>query len=1464
MISQFRTTVRGLLIPVSLLLIATAMMHGCSGGSSGGGGGQTPSITSLSPTSGAVGTAVTITGTNFGSSQGTSSVTFSGTAGTPTSWSATSIVVPVPKGATSGSVVVTVGGVASNGVSFTISTPNISGLSPTSGPVGTSVNISGTNFGSSQGTSTVTFNGTAGTPTSWSATSIAVPVPSGATTGNVVVTVAGVASNGVSFTVSAPAPNIASLNPTSGPVGDSVTITGTNFGATQGSSTVSFNGTAGTPTSWGATSIVVSVPSGATTGNVVVTVGGVASNGVSFTVAPSPTITSLSPNSAPVGASITIAGANFGATQGSSTVTFAGTLAAPTSWSATSIVVPVPSAATTGNVVVTVDGGASNGVAFTVTPPPAITSISPTSGPITTVVTITGTNFGASQGTSTVTFNGTAATPTSWSATSVVVPVPSGATTGSVIVSVAGVASNGVNFTVMPGTFALVQHPQTNSCSTTAATCSITVAPTGANNLGVVMITLLSATNTWVTSVTDNEGGTWTVPGSNGSGGCYQYAGTFGTNGCAYNLSLPAGVTTITANWSSVVPEGARMDFREYSFSGGAVALDSFGVANGTSSPANTSPNTITGVTPTLTGTNDVIVQAFASGSSAATAVTVYGDANIGYSYFGSADLLNTASKTPPTFSMCCALTDVYGAVYIAFMPAPAGTPQAATPACAPATGTYSTAQSVTCSNPSSAAILCYTTDGTLPATNGAKGCSRGNVVSGPISITTTGTNLQVVAGGEGVRNSAAASNTYTLRVEAPTVSSTAGSSSSPRGVAIATATSGASIRYCLDEANNCTPATAYSAPVAVGTRGFLRAQATLAGFENSSITSAQFQAEQAAVSVTPLRGGATVGQQVQLNAALEDGLNAAGVVWSVSGGGTLTEQTATSASFSAATAGVYTVTATSAADSSKIATATVSVTDLSGVYTYHNDLARDGANTQEYALTTSSVNTATFGKLFSCPVDGAVDAQPLWAANLTVNGAKHNVIFVATEHDSVYAFDADASPCEQLWHASLIDASHGGTASNGTPLETSVPVGPGGNVVASENVLLKPEAGVTGTPVIDPSTNTLYVAAQSVNPYDLTAYQRLHAIDLFTGDEKFGGPANITAPTVTYPGTGDGGATVQFNPAQESQRPGLVLANGTVYVAWASHEGNQAYGWVVGYDAKTLAKTNVFNVSPNVTSGGIWMSGAAPAVDSNNNIYLITGNGVFDAESSTSPNNDYGNSFLRLSSNLSLSKYFTFSNATTGQANAADSWSGGAAILFDLPADGSKPTHFIVGGGKNGVLYLFDRDKMGGSSEANSLERLSVADDVSSTGAFWNNNLYVGGVQSALSAYALSPSTAQFSSSTSQSPEKFGYPGITPSISATGSGNGIVWALDSSADCISGGVCGPAVLHAYDATNLASELWNSSIAAGDTGGNAIKFAVPTIANGKVYVGTRGNNTGGVYGSTSISGELDVYGLKPN
>jgi hypothetical protein len=494
-----------------------------------------PVITSLSQTSGAVGASLTITGTGFsaGGTQ-TPQVVFNPQVyATPTTSSDTSVTVAVPSGATTGDVLVSVGGGVSNGVLFTVtsSDPSISNISPTGGTVGTSVTITGSNFGSSRGSSTITFNGTTGTPTSWGATSIVVPVPSGATTGNVVVTVGGVASDPYGFEVGTAAPKITSISPTSGAVGTATTITGTNFGSSQGSSTVNFNGASGIPTSWSATSIHVPVPVGTTTGNVVVNVGSTSSNAVAFTVpGTGPSITSLSPTSASVGASITVTGTNFGQFQGSSTVTFGGVAAIATGWSPTSIVATVPSGAATGSVVVTVNGSASSGVSFTVSP--NIASVSPNSGIVGTSVTVTGTSFGSSPGT--LTFNGTTASPTSWSLGSIVVPVPSGATTGNVVVTASGVASNGVGFSVAPNISGV--SPNTGGVGST-----VTVSGSGfGSSPGTVTFNGTTATPTsWSSSSI-----TVPVPAGATTGNVVVTASSIASNGVSFTVQLAGFVAT--------------------------------------------------------------------------------------------------------------------------------------------------------------------------------------------------------------------------------------------------------------------------------------------------------------------------------------------------------------------------------------------------------------------------------------------------------------------------------------------------------------------------------------------------------------------------------------------------------------------------------------------------------------------------------------------------------------------------------------------------------------------------------------------------------------------------------------------------------------------------------------------------------------------------------------------------------
>jgi hypothetical protein len=618
-------------------------------------------------------------------------------------------------------------------------------------------------------------------------------------------------------------------------------------------------------------------------------------------------------------------------------------------------------------------------------------------------------------------------------------------------------------------------------------------------------------------------------------------------------------------------------------------------------------------------------------------------------------------------------------------------------------------------------------------------------------------------------------------------------------------------------------------------------------------------------VSITPQRAAVVIATQTQTFTAKVNGSSNPSVTWAVDGtpGGSSTVGTIdTSGVYTPpATAGTHTIAATSVADPSKAATANIAVTDLPGVFTYHNDLARDGANTQEYALTPSTLNTNTFGKLFSCAVDGAVYAQPLWVPGLSIGGGTHNVIFVATQHDSLYAFDADASPCVTYWHVNLIDGLHGGTGA-----ETPVPCNEAVFCAVGQGFGdIQPEIGVTGTPVIDPATNTIYVISKSYNGNTVPAlfFQRLHALDLATGmTERFNGPTLIAA---SVPGTGDGSTTVTFSAQMQNQRSGLALANGTVYVAWAAHEDATPYhGWLLGYSASDLSQLpSLFNTTPNGGLGGIWSGGAAPAVDAGGDVYVSTGNGVFDQGSGMGMLDDFGDSILRLhpfvgatpnGANLQLAGWFTPDDQQMLANNDTDLGSGGVVLL---PAQTSGPPNLLIEVGKEGVVYLIDRDSMGlfNSGSNNVLQSFDgPVNGLWGSPTFWQNNAYFGGAGDNVRQFVFDPSTGQFNppTVTSLSNQVFNFPGTSPSVSAQGASNGILWAIDASQYGPPAPGPGPAIVHAYSAANLATEYWNSSMASGgrDTAGNAVKFVPPTIANGKIYIGTRT--------------EVTVYGLLPN
>jgi hypothetical protein len=593
-------------------------------------------------------------------------------------------------------------------------------------------------------------------------------------------------------------------------------------------------------------------------------------------------------------------------------------------------------------------------------------------------------------------------------------------------------------------------------------------------------------------------------------------------------------------------------------------------------------------------------------------------------------------------------------------------------------------------------------------------------------------------------------------------------------------------------------------------------------------------------VVISPKRGGITLSQTLKFSATVQNDPSNQGVTWTASSG-TFTNVMPTSATYlPPTTPGVYTVTATSALDVTKTAAATIGVTDLSGVTTYHNDSTRAGVNSQEFALTPSNVSTSTFAKLFSCAVDAPVYPQTLWVANLSIAGGTHNVIFTATSHSTVYAFDADANPCVTYWSKQLIPS--------GETWPTATDMG-------SQDV--QPDVGIVGTPVIDPLTKILYVVTKTKNVGTDArgpgkCHQRLHALNLADGSETANGPFELTS-AITVPGSGDGsnGTLLPFDPFHENQRAGLALANGTVYVAWGSHTDQTPWhGWIIGFNKSDLRATPMlFNATPNGSGAGIWMSGGAPAVDTSNNLYAMTGNGDYNGVT------EFGDSFLKVNASLALQDWFTPVDQASLNTSNYDLGSGAAAVLADLPSAPVK--HLLIGGGKAGTaIYVLNRDAMGHLEGTGSpvVQKILLNRSIYATPAFWNNTMYIAGVNSGLLAYALDPATGLFNTTpVSSSSLIFQERGATASVSSKGNSQGIAWVADTRQwGPLSDYGAGPAVLHAYDATNLSRELWNSAQAAAnrDLAGNAVKFTVPTIANGKVYIG-------------SFS-EIDVYGLLPD
>lgn len=510
------------------------------------------------------------------------------------------------------------------------------------------------------------------------------------------------------------------------------------------------------------------------------------------------------------------------------------------------------------------------------------------------------------------------------------------------------------------------------------------------------------------------------------------------------------------------------------------------------------------------------------------------------------------------------------------------------------------------------------------------------------------------------------------------------------------------------------------------------------------------------------------------------------------------------------------------------LATLIIAAVAQAQITTSQYDNARTGAYLNETTLTPRNVNVNQFGKAFILHVDGDVYAQPLVVTGVEIPAkGKHNVVFVATEHNSVYAFDADGLSPDPLWQRSFVDPRAGITTVPGFDVRCP---------------FIQPEIGVTPTPVIDTSTGTIYVLARTKENDHY--YQRLHALAITTGAEKFGGPVAIQA---TVKSGGLLGGQVNFSQLRELPRAALLLVNGKVYVSWASScDVGPYYGWVMAYDARTLAQTAVFNTAPDAAESGIWQGDAGIAADAEGNVYAITGNGKFTVASG---GRDYGDTILKLgltNSGFVVRDYFTPSNQAALNAQDQDVGSSGPVLL---PQQQGAHPHVLVTAGKNGTIYVIDRDRMGkfqAGHDGHAVQTipLGAGDGGFGAPAYWNGHLYVLGSHDALKDFAVRDGKLSLVAKASV---VFTDPGATPTVSANGSKDGIVWVTYTKTWNARGrGVS--TVLYAYDAANVAHELYNSrQNASRDMAGPALRFAIPTVVNGRVYVGT--------------SGEVDVYSL---
>lgn len=614
--------------------------------------------------------------------------------------------------------------------------------------------------------------------------------------------------------------------------------------------------------------------------------------------------------------------------------------------------------------------------------------------------------------------------------------------------------------------------------------------------------------------------------------------------------------------------------------------------------------------------------------------------------------------------------------------------------------------------------------------------------------------------------------------------------------------------------------------PATVKVMAVLQSDTTKSG--SSTVTIQALSSVTGQLVISPALSSVTTSQTQQFN-ILTPGIGAIDVTWAASGG-TITPGGIFTPPI---IPGPYLI---EASLPNAKGFATVEVTNFPGMLTWRNDNSRSGVNSQELAFSPATVSFSTFGKLFSCAIDGYAYAQPLYVPNLTIPGTRtRNVVFVATEKDSVFAFDADANPCVQLWKTSLAPS---GSQSIAFPN------------LNMTNTNIVPFVGITGTPVIDLSTSALYVVAATQTVASNPTYSHwLYGLDLATGSIIQPAGVEIASPA---------GQSPVFVSRVENQRPALLLDNGKVYVAFGSYGGQCAgeitceyHGWLFDYDLALQQQTSAFDVTPEALQGGIWQSGGGPSADSNHNIFVATGDGP--------PNGgtNYSDGFLRLGTNggLSVADFFIPCDQERGWAVNSDavlqSGSSAPVLLPDSAGTSSQP-HLLIGGSMEGSLYVVNRDDMGGfvfpcpDAPARLQTIPAGAGPIMSTPMFWNNSVYVAAGNGNLESFPMSAGLLASIPSLSESPEALGPQGATPVISSNGANNAILWLIDSSGALAAPNA--PAVLRAYDPNDLSNEIYNSAmVPSRDQAGLAVKFTVPTVANGKVYVGTQT--------------EVDVYGF---